>query len=103
MRIPCTYCGNRQLDEFTYFGDATVRRPDAEAADAPPAFVSYVYDRTNPTGPHRELWYHGLGCRQWLVVTRDITTHEVLGAEPAREVSSRSAAVSARPAEAPAS
>ena len=28
MRIPCPYCGPRGNEEFTYLGDATVRRPD---------------------------------------------------------------------------
>ena len=27
MRIPCPHCGPRTHDEFTYYGDATVRRP----------------------------------------------------------------------------
>lgn len=89
MRIPCPYCGDRPVDELTYFGDASLSRPDPNAADALAAFVAYVYERTNPTGQHRELWYHGLGCRQWLVVTRNLTTHRIIGAEPAREVSSR--------------
>jgi heterotetrameric sarcosine oxidase delta subunit len=40
----------------------------------------YVYLRTNPAGPHRELWYHGSGCHGWLVVTRDTLTHEIRAA-----------------------
>ncbi|MEO0362714.1 MAG: sarcosine oxidase subunit delta, partial [Pseudomonadota bacterium] len=27
------------------------------------------------------LWFHEGGCRAWLVVERDVTTHEVFGAE----------------------
>jgi sarcosine oxidase subunit delta len=41
----------------------------------------YVYLRTNPAGRHRDLWYHGSGCRSWLVVTRDTSTHEVFDVE----------------------
>ncbi|RWF75875.1 MAG: sarcosine oxidase subunit delta, partial [Mesorhizobium sp.] len=37
-------------------------------------------------GVHRELWFHEQGDRSWLVVTRDTVTHEVLGAELARNV-----------------
>ena len=59
MRIPCPYCGERDIDEFTYLGDADVRaaatRRDADAAEA---FHDYVYLRDNPAGAHRELWYH---------------------------------------------
>ena len=80
MRISCPYCGPRGNDEFSYLGDATVRRPDGSAADAARAFHDYVYLRENPSGIHRELWYHG-GCRSWLVVTRHTRTHEVIEAK----------------------
>ena len=46
----------------------------------------YVYLRDNPAGPHRELWYHGAGCRSWLVVDPDTRTHEITGVSSAREV-----------------
>jgi methylglutamate dehydrogenase subunit B len=83
MRIPCPYCGSRDVQEFSYLGDADLRRPDAEAPEA--AFHDYVYLRDNPAGPHRELWYHGSGCRSWLVVTRNTVTHAIAGACFARE------------------
>ena len=79
MRIPCPFCGPRGNEEFTYLGDASVRRPDPSADDAT-AFHEYVYLRDNPSGPHRELWYHGAGCRRWLIVTRNTRTHEITGA-----------------------
>jgi methylglutamate dehydrogenase subunit B len=75
LRIPCPYCGSRGNEEFSYLGDASVTRPDP--ADATQAFHDYVYLRDNPSGAHRELWYHGGGCRKWLVVTRDTRTHEI--------------------------
>jgi len=76
MRIPCPYCGPRGNDEFAYLGDATVQRPEPAAPDAAAAFYDYVYLRDNPSGIHRELWYHS-GCRKWLVVTRNTRTHEI--------------------------
>ncbi|MFG1421433.1 sarcosine oxidase subunit delta [Roseixanthobacter liquoris] len=84
MRIPCPYCGLRDAHEFSYLGDATLTRPDPEAANAPEAFFQYVYLRDNPAGPHEELWYHAAGCRQWLVVSRDTRTHAISGARFAR-------------------
>jgi sarcosine oxidase subunit delta len=27
---------------------------------------------------HQELWYHGGGCRSWLVVTRHTRTHDII-------------------------
>jgi sarcosine oxidase subunit delta len=83
MRIPCPFCGARDVREFSYLGDATVERPDPNGAGALDRFVEYVYRRNNPSGPHREFWYHGSGCQAWLVVTRDTRSHEITSAEPA--------------------
>lgn len=81
MLIPCPHCGQRDSAEFSYLGDASVRRPPPDAGEA--AFADYVYLRDNPAGPMREFWYHGQGCRSWIVVTRDTRTHAISGAEPA--------------------
>jgi sarcosine oxidase subunit delta len=80
MRIPCPYCGSRDTAEFNYFGDATLSRPDPRgdhAADEA-AMFAYLYLRDNPAGHHREFWYHGNGCRSWLVVTRNTISHDIL-------------------------
>ena len=77
LLIPCPWCGPRAQAEFTYGGDATVKRP---ALDAPEdAWLAYVYLRDNPAGVHEEWWQHNAGCRQWLRVRRDTRTHEILG------------------------
>ena len=78
MRIPCPFCGPRDAQEFVYLGDATPRRP---RDGAPQAMVDYVYLRDNPVGRHREYWHHVLGCRSWLIVTRDTGTHEIASVE----------------------
>ncbi len=76
MRIPCPYCGSRDASEFAYHGDASLTRP-AEGE----AMHDYVYLRDNVAGVHHELWYHSAGCHAWLTVTRNVVTHEILGAE----------------------
>ncbi|MCF6115247.1 MAG: sarcosine oxidase subunit delta [Mesorhizobium sp.] len=87
MLIPHPLLGPRDAQEFTYLGDARlIDRPDSSAPDAEAAFCDYVFLRDNPAGVHRELWFHEQGDRSWLVVTRDTVTHEVLGAELARNV-----------------
>ncbi len=86
MRITCPYCGTRNLDEFTYRGDATVKRPESIEETARDAWVDYVYLRDNPAGPHKELWHHGAGCHAWLEVTRDTTTHEITAVDRAAKV-----------------
>ena len=83
MLIPCPWCGRRNQVEFTYGGDATVRRPPPDAPEA--AWVDYVYFRDNPAGPLDELWYHGGGCRSWFHVLRDTRTHEILASAPVAE------------------
>jgi methylglutamate dehydrogenase subunit B len=84
MRITCPYCGARDAQEFSYLGDATVERPvtpvDQPIDDATlDLWHAYVYLRDNPAGDHRELWYHQGGCHQWLVVTRNVRTHDIAG------------------------
>lgn len=87
MLIPHPLLGLRDAQEFTYLGDAgLLDRPDGMAPGSAEAFHDYVYLRDNPAGVHRELWFHEQGDRSWLVVTRNTVTHEVLGAELARDV-----------------
>jgi methylglutamate dehydrogenase subunit B len=86
MRIPCPHCGERGSAEFIYQGDASLRRPapcvgDAGESAASPAWMDYVYTRVNAPGVHREHWLHAYGCRALLVVTRDVSTHEIAGVE----------------------
>ena len=50
--------GPRDAQEFVYLGDAgLIHRPDGMTASVED-FHDYVYQRVNPAGPHRELWYH---------------------------------------------
>ena len=81
MRITCPYCGTRGLEEFTYRGDATVKRPLSIDKSDTEAWVDYDYLRDNPAGLHKELWQHNAGCHAWLEVTRDTTTHEIVDVE----------------------
>lgn len=83
MRIPCPCCGARGNEEFTYLGPAGLARPAPDAADD--AWYAYMHERDNPAGRHRELWWHGQGCRAWIVVTRDVRTHRIERAELARD------------------
>jgi len=86
MRIECPFCGERDVSEFTYLGDAGLQRPPASADGV--AFYEAVYLRDNPAGPHQELWYHGSGCLSWLRVTRNTRTHEILAVRLAGEAPS---------------
>lgn len=81
MRIRCPFCGERDSSEFTYLGDASFRRPNHEDPDVQTQFFQAVYLKNNLAGPHEELWYHGMGCRSWLQVTRNTRTHEILAVD----------------------
>ncbi|MBO6716507.1 MAG: sarcosine oxidase subunit delta family protein [Rhizobiaceae bacterium] len=91
MRIPCPYCGPRDVGEFTYQGDATVTRPDPASTDQD-GWNRYVYDRANPAGKHSEVWQHSGGCRAHLIVERDTLTHAVGAVRYARGSATKAAA-----------
>jgi sarcosine oxidase subunit delta len=82
LRIHCPFCGERDHNEFTYGGDATITYPELSASAE--AWFDAVYVRRNPKGLHRERWQHSDGCRLWLIVERDTMTHEITRIEPAR-------------------
>ena len=85
MRIDCPCCGLRDVGEFNLLGDAKPVRPDGMDTSLA-AMMDYVYLRDNPAGPYRELWYHGFGCRSWLVVSRNTRTHEIAEVVFARDM-----------------
>ncbi|AKO96125.1 Sarcosine oxidase delta subunit [Marinovum algicola DG 898] len=87
MMIDHPLLGPRDAQEFTYLGDASlIDRPDWQAEDAVDQFHDHLYLRDNPAGEHRELWFHEVGDRSWLVVTRNTLTHEITSVELARDV-----------------
>ena len=75
LRIACPHCGLRDEVEFHYRGDASLKRPPADAPAE--AFQAYVYERANPAGWHLEWWQHVAGCRQTLQVLRHTVSHEI--------------------------
>ena len=82
MIIEHPLLGPRDSQEFVYLGDAGLLvRPDWKAGNAEDVFFDYQYIRDNPAGTHRELWYHEMGDRSWLIVTRDTVSHEILKVE----------------------
>ena len=83
IRIPCPFCGERDHSEFSYGGDASIEYPplDAPAED----WLKAVFERENPAGMQSETWHHANGCRMWLIVERDTTTHEIKSVRPAHD------------------
>lgn len=79
MRIPCPLCGERDRREFYYLGsDDYANRPDEGDLDG---IHHYLHLRDNPHGEGREMWQHEAGCGAWIIITRDMTTHEISAVE----------------------
>jgi sarcosine oxidase subunit delta len=75
--IPCPYCGERAETEFSYGGEAGISRPLDPTALSDAEWADYLFMRSNPKGPHKELWNHSQGCRRWFGVARDTLTYEI--------------------------
>lgn len=83
MLVPCPWCGPRNASEFRSHGEAT-SRPRGPNPD-PAAWRTYLYMRQNPAGWTNETWYHGTGCRRFVVVERHTVTNEIRSVWPAGE------------------
>lgn len=79
LLIECPWCGERAQGEYRYVGDASRKRPADLESLSEEAWYDYVYLRSNPRGPHEEMWQHIGGCRSFVKVVRDTSTHEILG------------------------
>lgn len=80
ITIPCPYCGPRNASEFRYIGEQG-SRPDPNQT-TPAAWRSYLYMQFNEAGRAAETWWHGSGCRRYLVVERHMVTNEVSTVKP---------------------
>ena len=83
LLIKCPWCGERDMVEFTHGGDATKVYPKDPNATTSEEWHDFIYLRENPCGEQVEYWHHVAGCRQWLKVRRDTTTHDILTTAPA--------------------
>lgn len=77
--LTCPSCGPRDVNEFVFAGEVTVRPAKAPSLRE---LSAYVYFRRNVAGVQREWWFHRFGCEQWFQAERDTRTNEVLGTEP---------------------
>lgn len=73
--LHCPNCGDRDVYEFRFGGEALTRPPfSASEMD----WAKYVYFRKNEAGVQQEWWYHRLGCKKWFVAIRDTRDNTVL-------------------------
>jgi len=78
LLIPCPYCGERDIAEFGYGGEAHRARPADPAALSDAEWAGYLFMRRNPKGVFAERWHHAAGCRRWFNVVRDTATDAIL-------------------------
>lgn len=95
MIITCPWCGPRGSEEFTYRGDGTISRPEISNTSVELA-NSYVFDRENIAGDHKEIWQHSSGCRTHVLVSRNTLTHEIKSCEMLGPYASRSKSASSK-------
>ena len=88
--IRCPNCGERDLSEFSYGGEAHIARPTASETMSDTEWAGYVFLRSNPKGILAERWNHQAGCRRWFNMLRNTATDDILAVyrigEPRPEV-----------------
>ena len=89
--IRCPNCGERDLSEFTYGGEAHISRPTNSEAMSDAEWADFLFMKTNPKGVLAERWNHQAGCRRWFNMLRNTATDDILAVykvgEPRPEVS----------------
>lgn len=92
--VNCPWCGDRDVTEFAYGGEAHIARPLDPDSLTDEQWGDYVFFRKNTKGIHYERWMHAHGCRRWFNAVRDTVTDEFFGSykpeEPAPKIISKS-------------
>ncbi|MDF1796472.1 MAG: sarcosine oxidase subunit delta [Coxiellaceae bacterium] len=82
LKIYCPYCEEyREEAEFSYAGQANIKRPDNIDEISDEAFGRYLYFRKNTKGMHYEMWVHTMACRKYFNVVRDTVSYDILSSE----------------------
>ncbi len=81
MRCPLN--GERNISEFTCFGEVTDSPVPDEASDA--AWAAYLWNSNNTAGVVREWWCH-VPTSYWFVAERNTVRDEILRTYPAAEL-----------------
>jgi sarcosine oxidase subunit delta len=76
--LDCPNCGARDVGEFKFQGEVTVRPRRTPTLRE---LTDYVYFRQNVAGVQREWWCHRAGCGLWFLAERDTRTNAVLRTE----------------------
>lgn len=78
INIECPWCGDRDIGEFAYGGEAHIARPGFREDMTDHEWAEFVFMRSNPKGILAERWVHAAGCRRWFNALRNTATDEFL-------------------------
>ncbi len=84
LYIKCPYCGLRAQKEFSYGGDATVKRPNINEEVSSEDWDNFVYMRKSPRGKHIEL----INACDKMGVKATLCTHWSNGGDGTKELAS---------------
>ena len=73
LLIPCPHCGERDECEFAYGGHA-VDFPELQADLSAWHHAIHLADISDDNVT--EVWFHADGCECWILLQRNIRTHE---------------------------
>ncbi|WP_026381873.1 sarcosine oxidase subunit delta [Afifella pfennigii] len=76
--ITCPYCGERDLTEFAYGGEAHIARPHWREDMSDAEWADFLFMRANPKGVLAERWMHAAGCRRFFNMLRNTATDDIL-------------------------
>ena len=70
LLVRCPWCGERDVVEFSYGGQAHVAYPADPSATSDEEWSQFLFVRDNPKGLFQERWVHTHGCRRWFELER---------------------------------
>jgi len=76
--INCPWCGERDMSEFAYGGEAHIVRPTTSEKMSDAEWAEFVFMRDNPKGVLAERWNHAASCRRWFNMLRNTATDDIL-------------------------
>jgi sarcosine oxidase subunit delta len=78
LLLTCPNCGERNVAEFRYAGEAKQRpaNPTDPANDT--AWANYLHFKNNSLGVQTEWWYHRAGCGGWFLAQRHTKTQQII-------------------------
>jgi sarcosine oxidase subunit delta len=79
----CPLSGERNISEFTCFGEVTEAPAPDGASDA--AWSAYLWNSNNTAGMVREWWCH-VPTSYWFIAERNTVTDEILRTYAAADV-----------------